>query len=88
MTSRPPGDPKKDWWTMDDIAAYWKVKPKTIRTYRTRDRGELPAEDGKFGATPVWKPKTVIGFKRPSAQTGRGRPARSEEAPAEGRDGE
>lgn len=71
---------------MDDIAAYWKVKPKTIRTYRTRDRGELPDEDDKFGATPVWRPKTVMAFKRPSTQTGRGRPARSEEADSEAAD--
>jgi hypothetical protein len=60
----PLGDPAKPYWTMDDIAAYWHTKPKTIRTYRSRGRGELPPEDRMIGRVPVWRPSTIIDFKR------------------------
>lgn len=58
-------DPDADWWTMEDIAAYWKVTLKTVHGYRWRGLGQLPPEDGKVGRTPVWRPATVIEFKRP-----------------------
>jgi hypothetical protein len=58
-------DETADYWTIDDIAEYWGVAPQTIRTYRSRKRGELPEPDTKFGRSPVWKPATIIGFKRP-----------------------
>jgi hypothetical protein len=61
----PLGDPAKPYWTMDDIAVHWRTKPKTIRTYRSRRRGELPPEDRMLGRVPVWVPATIIGFERP-----------------------
>lgn len=59
------GDPAKDWWTLDDIAAHWGVKKATLHSYRSRDRGELPAADEMLGRTPVWRPATITGFTRP-----------------------
>ena len=38
-------DPNADYWTVADVAAYWGVSPQTIRTYRSRGRGEIPKED-------------------------------------------
>lgn len=58
-------DPNADYWTVADVAAYWGVSPQTIRTYRSRRRGELPKEDRMFGRSPVWRPATIIDFERP-----------------------
>ena len=68
-TSTPAGarvtpDPEADYWTVDDVAAFLGVTPATIRTYRSRNRGELPPEDRKFGRSPVWKPATITSFSR------------------------
>lgn len=57
-------DPSKLYWDIKDVAAYWDVKPKTIREYRSRGRGELPKEDDTLGHSPVWKPATIINFTR------------------------
>lgn len=62
-------DPADDYWTIDNVAAYWKVAPQTIRTYRSRKRGELPEPDRMFGRSPVWRPKTIMEFKRPGQGT-------------------
>jgi hypothetical protein len=58
-------DPNADYWTVADIADHWGVTPQTVRTYRSRKRGELPEPDKVFGRSPVWKPSTIIGFVRP-----------------------
>ncbi|MCC3652711.1 helix-turn-helix domain-containing protein [Streptomyces sp. S07_1.15] len=58
-------DPNADYWTVQDVADHWGVKPQTIRAYRTRKRGELPKEDAVFGRSPVWKPATILNFQRP-----------------------
>jgi hypothetical protein len=64
-TMRPMADPNADYWTVSDIAEYWDVSPQTIRSYRSRGRGELPQEDKVFGRSPVWRPATIINFQRP-----------------------
>jgi len=58
-------DPNVDYWTVADVADHWGVTPQTIRTYRSRKRGELPEPDRMFGRSPVWKPSTIIEFQRP-----------------------
>ncbi|MGW1669038.1 hypothetical protein [Streptomyces sp. NPDC002324] len=58
-------DPNADYWSIGDVADYWGVTSQTIRTYRSRRRGELPEPDAVFGRSPVWKPKTIIDFERP-----------------------
>ncbi|WP_435601282.1 helix-turn-helix transcriptional regulator [Streptomyces sp. C10-9-1] len=58
-------DPTADYWTIADIADHWGVSEQTIRTYRSRRRGELPEPDAVFGRSPVWKPETIIRFQRP-----------------------
>lgn len=58
-------DPNADYWTVKDIAEHWGVTPQTVRTYRSRKRGELPEPDNVFGRSPVWKPATIINFERP-----------------------
>lgn len=57
-------DPNADYWTITDVAEYWHVTPQTIRTYRSRNRGELPKPDRVFGRSPAWKPATITGFER------------------------
>jgi hypothetical protein len=78
-----PADPLAEWWTIADIARYWRVKPGTIWDYRYQTRHakpgqapKLPTEDDQFGRTPVWHPKTIIGFERPGRGHGGG-PKRS-----------
>lgn len=58
-------DPEAEYWTVADIAEHWGVTPQTIRTYRSRGRGELPPEDAIFGRSPVWRPATILEFQRP-----------------------
>jgi hypothetical protein len=62
-----PADPAADWWTMDDIAAYLGIAPKSARRYRSRPpaSGGLPKEDRMFGRTPAWRPATIAAWKRP-----------------------
>ncbi|MGW4042969.1 helix-turn-helix transcriptional regulator [Streptomyces sp. NPDC004721] len=77
-------DPNADYWTVQDIAEYWNVAPQTVRTYRSRKRGELPEPDNVFGRSPVWKPATIINFQRPGqgARTDlRETPVRPDEKP-------
>lgn len=64
-------DPKAPYWTMDDIAEYWGIKPGTVRDYRYKTehpkpgRGPLlPPNDDKIGINPVWFPSTIISFDR------------------------
>jgi hypothetical protein len=64
-TGEPMADPNADYWTVADIAEHWGVTPQTIRTYRSRKRGELPEPDNVFGRSPVWKPSTILNFERP-----------------------
>jgi hypothetical protein len=73
-------DPHAEWWTMADIAAYWNVDHRTVRDYRYQTRhprrpgqaAKLPPHDDTFGPTPVWRPRTIIGFKRPGRGHGGG----------------
>lgn len=58
-------DPTADYWTIADIADHWDVSPQTVRTYRSRGRGELPEPDKVFGRSPVWRPATILNFQRP-----------------------
>lgn len=58
-------DPTADYWTIADVADHWGISPQTVRTYRSRGRGELPEPDRVFGRSPVWKPKTILEFERP-----------------------
>lgn len=58
-------DVSADYWTINDVADYWGVTPQTIRTYRSRGRGELPKEDRMFNRSPVWRPQTIVRFARP-----------------------
>jgi hypothetical protein len=58
-------DPNADYWTIKDVAEYWGVTEQTIRTYRSRKRGELPEPDAVFGRSPAWRPATIMGFERP-----------------------
>ncbi|MFJ8783157.1 helix-turn-helix transcriptional regulator [Streptomyces sp. NPDC102476] len=76
-TMSPMADPNADYWTVDEVADHWGVAPQTIRTYRSRKRGELPEPDRMFGRSPVWRPKTIIEFQRP------GQGARTDLKPAD-----
>jgi predicted DNA-binding transcriptional regulator AlpA len=64
-TRRAMADPKADYWTISDVAEHWGVSEQTIRTYRSRGRGELPPEDRLFGRSPAWRPATILNFQRP-----------------------
>ncbi|WP_179889935.1 MULTISPECIES: helix-turn-helix transcriptional regulator [unclassified Streptomyces] len=58
-------DLNADYWTVEDIANHWGVTVQTVRSYRSRKRGELPEPDKMFGRSPVWRPSTIIEFQRP-----------------------
>jgi hypothetical protein len=58
-------DLNADYWTVADIADHWGVTPATVRSYRSRGRGELPEPDRVFGRSPVWKPASILNFQRP-----------------------
>lgn len=73
-------DPDTDFWDLADVAEHWGVSPQTIRTYRSRGRGELPDPDKVFGRSPVWRPSTIINFQRP----GQGARTDLREEPADG----
>ena len=96
-------DPLKEWWTMADIADHWGVELGTIWDYRYQTNHpktpgqapKLPTEDDTIGRTPVWRPRTIIGFERPGQGHGGGpkrdRPekpgtAGSGDGPLEGKD--
>jgi hypothetical protein len=57
-------DEDADYWTIADVAEHWGVTPQTIRTYRSRGRGELPPADRMFGRSPAWRPDTIVRFVR------------------------
>ncbi|ARI54608.1 hypothetical protein A6E92_22360 [Streptomyces sp. S8] len=58
-------DLNADYWTVEDIADHWGVAVQTVRSYRSRKRGELPEADKMFGRSPVWRPSTILAFQRP-----------------------
>lgn len=64
-TMRPMADLNADYWTVEDIADHWGVTVQTVRSYRSRKRGELPEADKMFGRSPVWRPSTILAFQRP-----------------------
>jgi hypothetical protein len=82
-TMRLMADPNADYWTVNDIAEYWGVTTQTVRTYRSRKRGELPEPDRIFGRSPVWKPATIINFVRPGQGARTDLKATSDEAPSD-----
>ena len=51
------GDLPEDWWTTQDVAAFLKVAPSTIRAYVAR--GQMPSADRRIGREPVWRPATI-----------------------------
>jgi hypothetical protein len=82
-------DPHAEWWTMADIAAHWNIELGTVWDYRYQTEhprrpgqaAKLPPEDDTFGRTPVWRPRTIIDFKRPGRGRGGGpKPGRTESA--------
>jgi len=56
-------DPSRPFWGVAEVAAYYGVTRDTIYAYRTR--GLLPPEDDRISGSPVWRPETIIGHKRP-----------------------
>jgi hypothetical protein len=57
-------NPEADYWTIEDVADFLGVSPRPSAPTAPPNGGELPAEDKKFGRSPVWKPATIIGFDR------------------------
>ncbi|WP_030237877.1 hypothetical protein [Streptomyces sp. NRRL S-350] len=58
----------KPYWTYDDIAVYWNMSPKSVRTYRFTRAGFLPDPDETINRAPVWKPDTIRDHPRPGTQ--------------------
>lgn len=61
-------------WAVEDVAAFLKVKPTTVHSYR-RKGGTFPEPDGYLGVTPWWRPGRIAEWRdqRPSAEWGGGR---------------
>jgi hypothetical protein len=70
-------DPDADYWTTDDIAAHWGVSKTTVHAYRARGKGELPPQDSTLGRKPLWRPATILNFRRPGRGAGGGRPKKT-----------
>jgi hypothetical protein len=66
-------DPKADWWTTSDVAAYLHVQVATVSNYRKRE--QMPAPDLTVGRTHMWRPARIIAWhsSRPRPGVG-GRP--------------
>ena len=50
-------DPRAQWWTTSDVAAYLGVTLSTVSTYRARN--QMPQPDQTVGRTHMWKPKRI-----------------------------
>lgn len=59
MSTAEPAELPDDWWTSEDVAAYLRVKPSSVRSYVTR--GQMPAPDRLIGGKRIrlWKPETI-----------------------------
>lgn len=73
VTTATAPDPKAEWWTTSDVAAYLGLRIGTVSSYR--QRGQMPEPDKTFGRTHVWKPQRIIDWHegRPRPGVG-GRP--------------
>ena len=65
MANRPQIPISIDLWSKDEIAAYLKLGPRTVRERTTKLPGfpqaiYLPTQSGKGRAHPLWKAKEVI----------------------------
>lgn len=76
MASDP--DPRAEWWTTSDVAAYLGVGVATVSAYHRR--GQMPPPDKTIGRTHVWRPSRIMEWHRSRPRPGvGGRPARSKE---------
>lgn len=57
-----------DLLTIEQFSALAGIKPATLRAYKSRHL--IPAEDVRYGATPLWRFRTFLGWK--AARPGRG----------------
>jgi uncharacterized protein involved in tolerance to divalent cations len=66
-------DPRAEWWTTSDVAAYLGVQVGTVSSYRIR--GQMPEPDRTEGRTHVWRPARIVEWheRRPRLGVG-GRP--------------
>ncbi len=64
-------DPKAQWWTTRDVAAYLGVARGTVSAYR--HRGQMPTPKDKIGASWVWPPAVILEW-RPGGRVGEGFP--------------
>ena len=71
-------DPRAEWWTTSDVAAYLGISVATVSSYRRR--AQMPAPDQTIGRTHVWRPERVTTWHqaRPRPGVG-GRPVSSED---------
>jgi 8-oxo-dGTP pyrophosphatase MutT (NUDIX family) len=60
-------DPKAEWWTTTEVAAYIGVSVSAVTNYRKRHL--LPEPDQSLGRTHLWSPERIIDW-----QAGRPRP--------------
>lgn len=51
-------DPRAEFWTTSEVAAYLGVQIGTVSSYR--NRGQMPAPDRTFGRTHLWRPGTIV----------------------------
>lgn len=58
-------DPKAEWWTTTEVAAYLGLGVPTVSAYRSR--GQMPLPDQTIGRTHVWRPERIIRWRRPES---------------------
>ena len=50
-------------WSVGEVAEYLGVQRSTVRAYAARQ--QMPAPDGRIGATPWWHSTTVTAWRAP-----------------------
>src|SRR5256885_16092912 len=63
-------DPKAEWWTTSDVAAYLGVQIGTVSSYRLR--GQMPEPDMTVGRTHGWRPRRIVAWHNSRPRPGGG----------------
>lgn len=59
-------DPKAEWWTTTEVAAYLGVGVPTVSAYRSRR--QMPLPDQTIGRTHMWRPERIIKWRHPDPE--------------------
>jgi hypothetical protein len=70
VTTTTAPDPRAQWWTTSEVAAYLGLRVGTVSSYR--QRGQMPPPDATIGRTHVWQPHRIIDWHEDRPRPGVG----------------